>query len=242
MSYTKKVTTPLSPPSRNVPLAVQVGAQLRAQVASGSWPVGTKIPGEHELVELFGTSRNTVREALRGLVHAGLLEARPGDGTYVRATDELEVALHRRIESERTEHVFEVREALEVHAARVVAGKGTPDIALTLDALLDERDAATDQDAYVERDVAFHRKLVEATGNPLFTDLYSELRLEPTIVAGRTTPGAEFSEPSDFNGTNDPHRAIVAAIRVGDGEAAAEAAAALISRSRTAQSSTPRRR
>lgn len=240
MSYTEGVSSPLSPPSRNVPLAVQVGAQLRAQVASGSWPVGTKIPGEHELVELFGTSRNTVREALRGLVHAGLLEARPGDGTYVRATDELEVALHRRIENERTEDVYEVREALEVHAARVVAGKAGKDIAAQLDALLDERDAAPSKELYVERDVIFHRTLVAATGNPLFTDLYNELRLEPTIVAGRTTPGAAFSEPSDFNGIDDPHRAIVAAIRVGDGEAAADAAAALISRSRNAQAAPPR--
>lgn len=60
-------------------------AELRSAVARGEWPVGERIPTEPRLSEQFGVGRNTVREAVRVLVHAGLLETRQGDGTYVRA-------------------------------------------------------------------------------------------------------------------------------------------------------------
>lgn len=62
-------------------------------IGSGGWPLGEKIPAEPELMAALGVSRNTVREAARALVHAGLLDARPGDGTYVTATDGLGAAL-----------------------------------------------------------------------------------------------------------------------------------------------------
>ena len=54
-------------------LISQVTAQLRAEVSEGRWAVGMKIPPEAELAELTGTGRNTVREAVQALVHAGLL-------------------------------------------------------------------------------------------------------------------------------------------------------------------------
>ena len=124
MSYSYGVHH-LQPTVRNVPLSVQIGTQLREQIMNGTWPVGTKVPGEHDLVRTFGTSRNTVREALRALVHLGLLESRPGDGTYVRSTSELGAVLGRRITEESVNEVFEVREALEVQAARLAASRIT---------------------------------------------------------------------------------------------------------------------
>jgi DNA-binding FadR family transcriptional regulator len=78
---------------RGARLSEQVVAQLEAQIAAGEWPVGSKIPAEPELVAALGVGRNTVREAVRALEHAGLLEPRRGDGTYVRATSDLGAAL-----------------------------------------------------------------------------------------------------------------------------------------------------
>ena len=69
---------------RREPLADQVIAQLRTQITSGEWPVGSRIPTEVELVEQLGVARNTVREAVRALAHNGLLDIRQGSGTYVR--------------------------------------------------------------------------------------------------------------------------------------------------------------
>jgi 2-methylisocitrate lyase-like PEP mutase family enzyme len=66
-------------------LVDQVIDQLKDQITSGAWVVGDKIPPEPVLSDGIGVGRNTVREAVRALTHAGLLECRQGDGTYVRA-------------------------------------------------------------------------------------------------------------------------------------------------------------
>ena len=79
---------PLSHPRRSA-LSEQVIAELRQQITSGEWPVGSRIPTEPELVEQLGVARNTVREAVRALAHNGLLDIRQGSGTYVVATSEL---------------------------------------------------------------------------------------------------------------------------------------------------------
>lgn len=70
-------------------LSDQVITELRNQITSGEWPVGSRIPTEPELVEQLGVARNTVREAVRALAHNGLLDIRQGSGTYVVATSEL---------------------------------------------------------------------------------------------------------------------------------------------------------
>jgi len=63
----------------------QVAEALLADIRSGRLPVGCTLPGELELVEQFGVSRHTVREALRRLEELGLIGRRQGRGTVVQA-------------------------------------------------------------------------------------------------------------------------------------------------------------
>ena len=65
--------------------AVNLARHLTDQIESGHYPVGTTIPTEAELQQRFDVSRHTVREALRALKTRGLLTARAGVGTVVRA-------------------------------------------------------------------------------------------------------------------------------------------------------------
>lgn len=58
---------------------------LRDEIARGSYPEGTPLPGEQRLAADFGVSRVTVRRALAALDADGLIERRPGSGTLVRA-------------------------------------------------------------------------------------------------------------------------------------------------------------
>ena len=77
-------------PSSSLPSAprrslVDVTIELmRTQIEEGRWQVGERIPKEAELAEMLKVGRNTVREAVRVLSHARVLDVRQGDGTYVR--------------------------------------------------------------------------------------------------------------------------------------------------------------
>jgi Transcriptional regulators len=67
------------------PLYHQLMQRLRADIEQGKYPVGSQIPPEHELVELYRVSRVTVRRALSELTGEGLLERKQGKGTFVSA-------------------------------------------------------------------------------------------------------------------------------------------------------------
>src|SRR6476469_10933794 len=57
--------------------------RIRELIGTGGLPPGARLPAEAELAGQLGASRNTVREAVRALVTARVLDVRRGDGTYV---------------------------------------------------------------------------------------------------------------------------------------------------------------
>jgi DNA-binding GntR family transcriptional regulator len=69
------------------PLYARIEASLRAAIADGRYGVGSLLPTEAELCDTLRVSRHTIREALRRLVEAGLVERRQGAGTMVMARD-----------------------------------------------------------------------------------------------------------------------------------------------------------
>jgi GntR family transcriptional repressor for pyruvate dehydrogenase complex len=67
----------------SAPRTEAVIQEMRAMIASGRLNPGSRLPAEAELSTMVGASRNTVREAVRALVTARVLDVRRGDGTYV---------------------------------------------------------------------------------------------------------------------------------------------------------------
>jgi GntR family transcriptional regulator len=70
-------------PDSPLPLYYQLEQALRTMIASGSWPPGSLICSERELMQAAGVSRATVRQAIGNLIAAGLLERVHGRGTFV---------------------------------------------------------------------------------------------------------------------------------------------------------------
>src|ERR1700744_6326809 len=66
-----------------VPLYAQVETALAARIADGTFPVGSRIPKEEDLIEQFAVSRTTIRQTIQNLIRRGLVEIRRGKGTYV---------------------------------------------------------------------------------------------------------------------------------------------------------------
>ena len=216
------------PVERRIPLALQISDRIRDRIESGEWALGQRIPGEHELAEGLGASRNTVREAIRSLVHAGLLDARPGDGTYVSAGTELEVALQRRADREDATDVFEVREALERFGARRAAERRDPEQLERMRQLLAERNRSATVHEYTSHDLAFHLELVRASGNRLLGDLYRDLHRNSTALPGSGTAEERHRALLAGWAGEDPHEEVLRALDAGDPVAAENAVTRLI--------------
>ncbi|MFE1579553.1 FadR/GntR family transcriptional regulator [Streptomyces fradiae] len=211
----------LSSPRRSA-LSDQVIAQLRNQITSGEWPVGSRIPTEPELVEQLGVARNTVREAVRALAHNGLLDIRQGSGTYVVATSELAGVMHRRFADADHRHVAEVRSTLEAAAARLAAGRRTERDLRQLESLLVRRDEAWeagDADLFVAADTTFHLAVVAASHNDVLTELYADLGHVMRAWL-RDDVGQRLRPEHHMD-----HGRLVAAIRAGDAATAEREAA-----------------
>lgn len=202
----------------------QVIEVLREELGSGRWPVGSRIPTEPELAELTGTGRNTVREAVQALVHAGLLERRQGSGTYVVADSELAVAVGRRVAEARNRDVLEVRRTLEVGAARLAATRRTAADVAELRELLARRTAARtagDLDDVAAADLALHRAIARASRNPVLSELYDHL-IDAIAENVRVNVGVRLRT------VDNDHADLVAAIVDGDPQRAALEAARFI--------------
>src|SRR5439155_11390951 len=100
--------------------------RMRELIASGEWGPGTRLPREADLAAQLGLSRNSLREAVRALSLARILEVRQGDGTYVSSLEASELleptSLATNLLQGRTVlELFEVRRMLEPEAAALAA-------------------------------------------------------------------------------------------------------------------------
>jgi DNA-binding FadR family transcriptional regulator len=206
-------------------LVPQVIEQLQTQITSGEWAVGTRIPPEPDLAAQLGVGRNTLREAVLALVHAGLLERRQGSGTFVVGSRELASAVARRVADAQLAEVVEVRRALEVEAARSAARRRTEQDLAELVCALAAREAAWangEVDEFVAADVELHQRIVAAAHNRILAELYLDfsaaLRTSITIAIGDDLTPDRYVD----------HSRLVEAIRGGDPEQAALEAAAFL--------------
>lgn len=215
-------TAPVPPRGQRVRETI---VQLRARILGGEWPVGSRIPTEPQLVTALGVGRNTIREAIRALVHAGVLERRQGSGTYVVSVDELAPVVARQLTDDRMTEVVEVRRALEVEAARLAALRRTSgDLAALSDALA-AREAAWRGgrvNEFVVADAALHTTVVAAAHNGMLAELHASIG-----TAMRSTVAATMGEALVPERYVD-HSRLVAAIRAGDPERAAIEAGAFL--------------
>ena len=189
--------------------------RLRQQITSGAWEVGSRIPAEPELTELIGVGRNTIREAVQSLVHAGMLERRQGSGTYEISDSELGTAMGRQIAGAHQRDVLEVRRSLEMETARLAALRRTPEQVEQLRELRDARSAAYgsgELDDMVRVDLDLHRAIAQATHNPVLAALYETL-----LDAITENIRFNFEHPAH---DDDSHHDLVEAIAGADARAA----------------------
>jgi len=184
---------------------------IRQQIESGTWPVGSRIPTENELVATIGVGRNTVREAVKSLTSTGVLEIRRGEGTYVLSTSEVDGTLGRWFAIADLVSVHELRRALELEAVSLACQRRTDADLDRLDRLLSHRShrgtSPTELEEFAAADVEFHVAVVDAAHSPMLGNIFKSVRTQIRQVYDFN---AGAYDPSDSDST---HEDLIEAIR-----------------------------
>ena len=225
-------------PSQPLPLIVdrlsdRLAALLSAQIESGALHEGDRLPTEQKLAEAHGVSRTVVREAVHQLKSKGMVNSRQGSGVYVAprpVNQPLAFDPTVLTSVQAVVHVVEVRRVLEGEIAALAAERASrSQIAELRRALKAIDDAVADGHDGVAEDLAFHRVIGEATGNPQFRQLLGFL--EQYLREGmRITRGNEARRLDFMTEVQREHRAIFEAIAARDPDAARRRATEHITR------------
>lgn len=157
-----------------VSISEQLFSILKQKIASGEWKNGEKIPSENELAAQYGVSRMSVRSAFQRLTALGLLETKPGDGTFVREFSLLhyfQEASDLIATSNNMDQIREFRRFFESDCVRLACLRRSEEDISALKAIWNrmQSTAGTDNfDAFFEADMDFHGKICEMTRNELF--------------------------------------------------------------------------
>jgi DNA-binding FadR family transcriptional regulator len=186
------------------------------------WKPGDLIPSEKELAARFQVGRSTIREAVKSLVVLGVLEARAGEGSFVREpTSELLSGGFRwglLLSEGNLDDFVDVRVLIEVECARRAAGNTTEELASRLDAAIEEmRAEPMDHNAFMESDTRFHLAIAHAARNPIFETVGSTIQSIVRIWYPKT-----YYIPDTKARTIAEHRAIADSVASGDIDAAGQ--------------------
>jgi DNA-binding FadR family transcriptional regulator len=155
----------------------EVSAQIRRRVIHGHLRPGDRLPAERELAAKLGVSRNTVREALRGLEMAGVLRLQKGarGGAFVVAPngDNVGVALQDMFQlgTVSPRQLTEARLHMTAIVVRLACERMTEEILQALEKNVADALAAGEAGDFVTRSrtlLEIHNILARATGNPIF--------------------------------------------------------------------------
>lgn len=179
---------------------------LRDMILDGTLSPGERLNEVH-LSQALGVSRGPVREAIQQLASEGLVEAITHRGVFVRSFSARELS-----------DFYELRIALETHAARLAARYAPQDRLDELGGMLDETESSMGQDtlgAYPDQP-DFHARLVRLAANPPLWEALTDVERKIRLARARSA-----HQPRRARTALDEHRAIVVALADRDGDHAA---------------------
>jgi len=206
----------------------QVVSRILELISTGSLRAGDRLPPERELIEIFGISRPSLREALRALSTLGVVKAQHGGGAYISDLDARTLLapldFYLSLTKANLAEAFDSRRVIEIEIVRRAAVKATGADVRELSEIIKAH--ATIQDdpvGFKILDSRFHEMISEIAGNAVLQ----------RIAYGLYNLGLDFrnfdrrarNEPGLIAQSSCDHAEIAAAIRAHDAESAARAMA-----------------
>ena len=207
-------------------LVEEVTDELRSLVLSGEFKPGELLPPQRSLAERFGVGASTIREAVGSLTAVGLLQSRPGIGTWVRH-DATSGAFHpqavrSRLGAVDTATLYEARAVIEVALTEFAAERAAPEEKLRIRRALSWMvETQNDTAQFVRADIEFHTAVADAGHNDLLAQFY---RLSRALLEQATHE--LVSLPSVKEESIEIQDAILQAVEAGNTSAARQAAQA----------------
>jgi GntR family transcriptional repressor for pyruvate dehydrogenase complex len=205
--------------------AEQVVAYVRDLVERKRLRPGDRLPPERDLAARIGVSRPTLRMGLHALSAMGCVQSRHGSGTFIRegppalGTESLSLlaALHDFTHAQ----MYEARRILEVGAAGLAAESATSEqIASLAEEVASLFSAMDDPQRFLVHDIAFHRRLALASGNPIIAAV---VEMVSALYYKQRRETATQASDRDLRDAAESHREIYQAIRRRDAQKARSA-------------------
>jgi DNA-binding FadR family transcriptional regulator len=210
-------------PAKQTRIYQDVVEQIQEAILAGQLKVGEQLPAERKLIDMFGVSRGTLREALRVLQQKGLIEIKTGvaGGSIIRGvtTEQFSenLAMLIRYRKVSLHNLAEFREGMEGTVAALAAARATKDDVATLQNLLAQSQEAfaagpDSWDTAIRCDELLHLALAQISGNPLFITVLETLYLNIHTYYERYLPMEEAVLAENIHDLE----IIVAAVAAGD--------------------------
>jgi GntR family transcriptional regulator, transcriptional repressor for pyruvate dehydrogenase complex len=202
--------------------AQTVARQILDMIRRGAWKPGDQLPPEKELMERLAVGRSTVREAYQILATLNIVQAAPGQGTFIKepkASDVLRAdVMGYLIGNPMALELLEAREMIEPNLVRLAAIRGTEADFDRIEALLDEHERASREGRPVSEYAArFHLMIAEAAHNRVAVIFMTSI-LELLMNRGR-----KFDDIPDYQQRElAEHRELLRLVRSRDADRAAE--------------------
>lgn len=208
-----------------------IAEQILQLIRTGQYPVSSKLPPERIIAEQMGVSRPSVREAISALQIVGVLETRPGDGTYISKpliSDQLSSQVQTILEqSDSPYEIIQARKAIEsgvIHQAIKLATDADIQSIRAAWNKKHEKGLKGDYDAYTKQGKDFHLSIAQATKNNLIVAIMDRLLSVTNQPLWRSMRCRYYEQnPKRIEPMMDVHKKIVAAFEERNAEKAIQA-------------------
>jgi GntR family transcriptional repressor for pyruvate dehydrogenase complex len=204
------------------PISSEVTRRLLDYLISGHVKPGERLPSERQLAETLGVGRSHVRQAIKSLTVLGLVDARQGDGTYLKRTDSpllpLAIEWGLLLGAKRSQDLVEARAELEVLLAGLAAERRDEASLDEMRRCVEVMQGTTDNDEFVRADVDFHLAIARSTGNQSLYQIMKSIRSLMQVWIHRVAYA-----PGTRPATWTEHAAVLEAIEAADPGAARRA-------------------
>jgi GntR family transcriptional regulator, transcriptional repressor for pyruvate dehydrogenase complex len=190
----------------------QVVSRILELIRTGSLRAGDRLPAERELIEIFGISRPSLREALRALSTLGVIRSQHGGGAYVSDLDARTLLapldFYISLTKANLADAFDSRRVIEIEIVRRAAAKADDADVDDLQSIIEAHDTVQDDPVgFRILDTRFHEKISAMAGNAVlqriayglynlgldFQNFDRRARNDPSLISQSTTDHSEIA-------------------------------------------------